>query len=44
VSITFEDVLEGLKQYYYSGDKGEGVMSTPIAELLRQASALDEHD
>jgi hypothetical protein len=29
---------------FYSADKGERVMSTPIGELFRQASELDEHD
>src|SRR5919108_1279020 len=36
--------LEGSKPYRYGEDKGEGNMSTPVSELFRQASELDEHD
>jgi putative addiction module component (TIGR02574 family) len=36
--------LEGSKPYCHGEAKGEGNMSTPVSELFRQASELNEHD
>ena len=41
---AFKQLFEGSKLYCCSEDKGEGVMSTPVGDLFRQAVELDEHD